>query len=433
MLHDKDLIEIKGTIFRVLSLKDGKALVVDCRKKTMPYWVENSSLAKGLIIGESLFLEKMGKLTTEKEELSPDTLKIMHERYSLIAGVLPFIEDDKARNEAISRSADLWGVSKQTIRHYLCKYLVYQDENALAPKARKKTDLTKDQKHMRWALNKYYYTTRKNSLMTAYTMMLKERYCDGEGQLKENYPTFYQFRYFYRKTRNLRKYYISRGGIKDYQQNHRPLTGDGVQEYAPMPGTGMLDATVCDIYLVNDAGALVGRPILTACVDACTGLCCGYALGWDGGMSSVRNMLLNVVSNKNAWCRKFGIEISDDDWPSKELPAVLVTDMGREYCSYLLEQITDLGVKIVNLPAYRPELKGPVEKFFDLVQGLYKPQLKGKGVIAPDFQQRGAHDYRKDACLTLKQFEAIVLRCIVYYNSQQVMNYPYGQPKKYEI
>ena len=29
------------------------------------------------------------------------------------------------------------------------------------------------------------------------------------------------------------------------------------------------------IYLVNDAGSLVGRPILTACVDAYSGLCCG--------------------------------------------------------------------------------------------------------------------------------------------------------------
>ena len=41
-------------------------------------------------------------------------------------------------------------------------------------------------------------------------------------------------------------------------------------------GVGMLDATVCDIYLVNDAGELIGRPILTACIDAFSGLCCGW-------------------------------------------------------------------------------------------------------------------------------------------------------------
>ena len=45
---------------------------------------------------------------------------------------------------------------------------------------------------MRWALNKFFYTTKKQSLMTAYTMMLKEKYCDAMGVLGEEYPSFYQ-------------------------------------------------------------------------------------------------------------------------------------------------------------------------------------------------------------------------------------------------
>ena len=46
----------------------------------------------------------------------------------------------------------------------------------------------------------------------------------------------------------------------------------------------------------------------------------------------------------------------------------------------------------------------------------------------PDFQERGAHDYRKDATLTIKEFERIIVRCIIYYNSERVIhNYPYSQ------
>ena len=56
--------------------------------------------------------------------------------------------------------------------------------------------------------------------------------------------------------------------MKSYERNNRPLLGDGVQEYASHVGVDMFDATVCDIYLVDDSGNLVGRPILTACVDA---------------------------------------------------------------------------------------------------------------------------------------------------------------------
>ena len=42
-------------------------------------------------------------------------------------------------------------------------------------------------------------------------------------------------------------------------------------------------------------------------------------------------------------------------------------------------------------------------------------------MIEPDFQERGAHDYRKDACLTLEQFEKILLYCILYYNTKRTL------------
>ena len=201
-----------------------------------------------------------------------------------------------------------------------------------------------------------------------------------------------------------------------------------MQEFAPAISVGMLDATICDIYLVNDAGNLVGRPILTACIDAFSGLCCGYALSWEGGVYSLRGLMLNVIADKTAWCKQFDIALKSADWPCDKLPATLVTDMGSEYKSENFEQIAELGVKVINLPSYRPELKGLVEKFFDVVQNTYKKHLKGKGVIEPDYQERGAHDYRKDACLTMTDFERIILHCIIYYNSGRIIeNFPYTE------
>ena len=116
---------------------------------------------------------------------------------------------------------------------------------------------TQDEKNMRWALNKFFYTQRKNSLQTAYTLMLKEKYCNSSGLLLPDYPTIHQFRYFYRKHKNMQKFYISRDGLSDYQRNSRPLTGNGIQEFASSVGVGMLDSTICDIYLVNESGGLV--------------------------------------------------------------------------------------------------------------------------------------------------------------------------------
>lgn len=410
-------------------MEENKVQIIDCIKRTMPVWTEASMLDHYVICPEEELMDITGIRVIDQDTLDLEQRKMMYDRYTLIAPILPFVKDEKMRSEVIRSVAEEHERSKQTIRSYLCLYLSYMDISVLAPRKQiEEEELSKDEKAMRWALNKFFYTTAKHSLHTAYTMMLKEKYCDNNGTLMEGYPSFYQFRYFYRKTRKMQNFYISRDGLKNYQRNNRPLTGEGVQEFAPAVGVGMLDATICDIYLVNDGGSLVGRPILTACIDAYSGLCCGYALSWEGGVYSLRGLMLNVIADKKAWCQRFGICIDPEDWSCDQLPGVLVTDMGSEYKSENFEQIAELGVKVVNLPSYRPELKGPVEKFFDVIQGNYKKYLKGKGIIEPDYQERGVHDYRKDACLTMDDFEKIVLHCIIYYNSRRIIEgFPYTE------
>lgn len=424
-----DLFRNDDAIIRVLDLRNDNILIIDCIKRTMPVWVELSALDSYCGCTDEELNEVTGLTVADVDTLDAEQRKVMYDRYTLIAQILPFVADDKMRSRLICSIATEHEVSKQTIRNYLCLYLAYMDMAVLAPKRRSDdVKLSSDEKNMRWALNKFFYTTAKQSLTTAYTMMLKEKYCDSMGVLMDIYPSFYQFRYFYRKTKKMQNFYISRDGLKSYQRNNRPLTGEGVQEFAPAVGVGMLDATICDIYLINDAGNLVGRPILTACIDAYSGLCCGYALSWEGGVYSLRGLMLNVIADKSAWCKKFGISINADGWSCDKLPATLVTDMGSEYKSENFEQIAELGVKVINLPSYRPELKGLVEKFFDVVQDTYKKHLKGKGVIEPDYQERGAHDYRKDACLTMANFEKIILHCIIYYNSRRIIeNFPYTE------
>ena len=417
------LLKNENQIIRVLKSHGDKALVIDCIKRTMPKWVDGDSLSNYDDCGEDEMYERTDY--PFDRELAPKEERIAQERFTMIAGVLPYIGNEQKRSQMIDFLAE--HQSKQTIRKYLCLYLVYQDIDALAPPLRTEKELSQDEKNMRWALNKFFYTKNKNSLMTAYTLMLKEKYCDQHGQLVAAYPTFDQFRYFYRKTKKMQQYYISRDGIKDYQRNNRPLLGDGVQQFAPAVGVGMLDSTICDIYLVDDGGKLVGRPVMTACVDAFSGLCMGYSLGWQGGTYSLRQLTLNIIADKQEWCSKHGVFIEPHEWDSNKLPGVFVTDMGSEYKGDTFSQVTELGVKIVNLPPYRPELKGIVEKLFDVVQNAYKKHLKGKGVIEPDYQERGAHDYRKDACLTLREFEQIILHCIVYYNSSRVVNFPFTE------
>lgn len=395
----------------------------------MPVWIPESRIKSYIKLREEDLQKETNIKIEDIDSFSPSEKRTIHERFSLIASILPFISDQQKRSKIITSISEERKVSKQTIRYYLCLYLVYQDITVLAPKkVEQEKSLSKDEKNMRWALNKFYYTKEKHSLQTAYTMMLKNKYCNENGTLNIEHPTFNQFRYFYRKTKKLQTYYISRNGLKDYQRNNRPLTGDHIQEFAPNVGIGMLDATICDIYLVNDSGKLIGRPILTVCIDAYSSLCCGYALTLEGGLYSLRSLMLNIISDKVSLCKEFGIQIKKNEWNSNQIPGSLVTDRGIEYQSETFEQLSELGITVVNLPPYRPELKGSVEKFFDIIQSYYKKYLKGKGVINPDFMTRGSHDYRKDACLTIKEFEKIILQCIIYYNTKRVLkHFPYTE------
>lgn len=426
-MQKNDLYFKENSIVRVLEVREDNALVIDCIQRMMPQWKDIVSLAGWEKCSEEKLYEIAGVDLPELDSLCPENRKVAYERYTMIAPILHLLPDEKKKCEMIAVIASNEKISKQTVRKYLCLYLAFRNIAILAPKDKDSdTSLTKDEKNMRWALNKFYFSYEKHSLNTAYTMMLKAKYCDGNKELLPEYPTFNQFRYFYRKRKNNQTYYISRNGLTNYQRNNRPLLGDGIQQYAKAPGMGMLDATICDIYLVNEYGGIVGRPILTACIDAYSSLCCGYALTWEGGMYSLRQLMLNVVTDKQELCRKHGINIDSQEWDSSMCPGVLVTDQGREYVGNCFEQIAELGVKVVNLPVYRPELKGNVEKFFSIIQDLFRPYLKGRGLIEPDFKERGAHDYRKDACLTLKQFEKILIRCTIYYNSQRVIeNFPY--------
>lgn len=426
-MQKNDLLKNESTILRILEVGVTKALVINCITRMMPEWVDKDILTDYERCTEAELYEETKIAPCDIDLLDAESRKVMHKRYTQIAGILPFVSVKRQRNNLIEQIATGENLSKQTIRKYLCLYLAYQDISVLAPQKKQDAQvLSDDEKNMRWALNKFYYTRNKNSLTTAYTMMLKAKYCDAMGNLLSNYPTIHQFKYFYRRHKKLQTYYISRDGLTHYQRNNRPLLGDGIHQFANNIGTAMLDSTICDIYLLDEAGQLAGRPILTACIDSYSGLCCGYTLTWEGGVNSLRNLLTNVITDKVAHCKRFGILISQEQWNSNQLPAVLVTDKGTEYTSENFEQLTELGVKIVNLPAYRPELKGAVEKFFDLIQNTYKKYLKGKGIIEPNFQERGAHDYRQDACLTMHEFEKILLYCIVYYNCERIVeNFPY--------
>lgn len=147
------------------------------------------------------------------------------------------------------------------------------------------------------------------------------------------------------------------------------------------------------------------------------------------GVYSLRALMHSIIEDKVQLCRRFGIVIEHEDWPNTGvLPGQIVTDNGSDYASQVFEQIAEIGIEAINLPPWRADMKSTIEKTFDTLQNLLKSVLAGHGGIDVDFAERGAVDYRTEACLTLRQLETMVLHTIMFLNGKHILrNYPFTE------
>ena len=120
------LLREGDSFFRVLDIQDEGCCLIDCVRRTMPAW-ENCAVLKDYLPCD---IEELCQVTgvniPDMDALSQEGQRIAYERFSLIAGILPFVSDQKMRTRVIALMASERNISKQRIRYYLCLYLVYQ-------------------------------------------------------------------------------------------------------------------------------------------------------------------------------------------------------------------------------------------------------------------------------------------------------------------
>lgn len=196
-------------------------------------------------------------------------------------------------------------------------------------------------------------------------------------------------------------------------------------------GTGSkyeIDATIADIYLIsdNDRQSIVGRPVVYLVVDVFSRIIAGFYIGFENPSYATALQALKVaVMNKVEICRKFNIDITTEDWPCIGLPEAILADRG-ELLGYQIETIEkNFSIRIENTSAYRGDLKGIVERYFNTIQAKFKPFTSEHGLVEGVKEvHRGGHDYRLAATLTISDFTEIILRSIlIHNNTQQLVKY----------
>lgn len=293
-------------------------------------------------------------------------------------------------------------------------------------------DRTKD--IFRLSIKKFYFTSHQNSLKTAYELMIKEYYADTirfeDGVKKSSImegnklPSLSQFRYWYKKERDIQKEVTLRKSAKRYLLENRAVLGSSTQEAIGPGSIYQIDATVADVYLVSryNRNNVIGRPVVYTVVDVFSHMVVGMYVGlegpsWIGSMAA----LLCACMDKVDFCKEYGITITHEDFPAHHIPDAIVADRGELEGKSVEGIISGLNIKILNTASYRADMKGIVESHFKSINVKVKPFLPG--FINEDYRQRGGRDYKLDAKLDLYQFTQIILKTILHHNRSWLNNY----------
>ncbi|WP_410498877.1 Mu transposase C-terminal domain-containing protein [Chitinibacter sp. S2-10] len=289
------------------------------------------------------------------------------------------------------------------------------------------------------AIQRHYVKNKKHSLSGAYDEMLKdfflERHINTEtGEVIHSYadpteqtavPSLVQFRYWYEKENNKFDIKRQRVGKKIYDKDMRGYISSSNTDVWGPGARFQIDATIADVYLVSrqNRDRIIGRPVLYIVIDVFSRMIVGLYVGlegpsWVGAMMA----LANTADDKVSYCKRFGIDISAEDWPCNHLPATLLGDRGEIASHYIETLANNYNLIIENAAPYRADWKGIVEKRFQLLPAKFKAYVPG--YIESDFRQRGAQDYRLDAVLDLDEFTQIIIADILYYNNyHELKNY----------
>ncbi|MGR3969677.1 transposase, partial [Shewanella sp. 1180_01] len=290
-----------------------------------------------------------------------------------------------------------------------------------------------DKSKFKKALKKYYLNQTRLTLSKTYNYMLIDSYAD-EVRIANAcgkppaVPTLKQFRYWSKKKFTQDEFIKGRTTENDHLRNKRGLLGSVIQD-SYLPGTHFeIDATVADVHIVSELGAqhILGRPTIYIVIDRASRMIVGMHVSlFHASWRAARQALSNSFLPKSRYCKEFGVDIDDSEWPCSHIPKELVCDNG-EMIGLQPKTALNPMTKLSFTPPYRPDRKGVVEKRFDILNKEVIHEFLGTtrgGDIV-----RGSRDPRKDAIYTLKEVTTEIIKTILEHNRSIFNDLAFSSP-----
>ena len=237
---------------------------------------------------------------------------------------------------------------------------------------------------------------------------------------QEELPTYKQFLYWGKQQTSETERQETKWGNK-YPLRARPLRKTSKSQAFGPGSIYQIDATIGDIYLVSryDRSRIIGRPVIYFVIDTATRMIVGFTVtlegpSWESAMLAIES----ITQNKVELCRKFGVEITEDQWPCQHLCHQIFADRGELLSNNALELVRGLGITKSNTPPYRGDLKGIVERHFRTINDKTLKWVPGYVYKL----ERGDKDYRLDATFNLDEFTKIIILLILNHNNHHRIN-----------
>lgn len=291
----------------------------------------------------------------------------------------------------------------------------------------------KDIHNFKKVVKSHYLSSAVPSLAQTYEKMIANyyTYLDGNNQsyvlpLGER-PTLKQFTYQVNKLFSPEEVIRKRLGNSEFERNHRAKLGSIMQDCLGIGHIYEIDATIADVFLVSskDRSRIIGKPTLYLIADRQSRLIVGHYVGleaasWPAAMQAI----ISIASDKAALCSKYDIEYRPEDWPAEGIfPENFYGDRGEMLSKTSSQLCSGLAINVINAPSLRPDRKGTVENSFRCIHQRMADKVPGYEPPA-NFNKRRAKKYHLDACLTLDEFEALLIRTIITHNRKIMQNYP---------
>lgn len=465
LIYENSVIELLNTemeleqLIRVLWISpvQDEVYVVninDYKKMTFPYALSYNELLNNLEEGNARILN----VDPDLRLISPDGAYLAKYKtardsnWSAIKDIVykePEIYISGYRGKIVEETILRTGRSKKEIYRLLKRYWFYgKTKNALLknyfdcgvttkPKVYSKKPGPKPKDGSSWIVNdndkeifrkavKHFHIDGGMNLTATHQHMCEKWYHTGfyrkHGVMipiveTEKAPSLRQFTYWYNKEYSYDQKYSHRKGKRKAEMDTRPLLGNPTERALSIGYLYEIDSTPADIILVaEDRKTIIGTPTLYIVKDVYSRMISGFHASLSPA-SKIEMMvaMVNAASDKVGFCRQYGIEIDESDWPCKNLPTYLDGDRG-ELKGKWAENLVNIKVDVDNAPSYRGDLKPFVEQHFRLTNNEIRELLYKAGAKPPKMIERGDEDPTRKAALTIYEFTQFMIIQILTFN-----------------